>query len=713
MSRIFACALAAACIVGPLFSTPSPAASVENSAATLFDAEVARSREFLADMMRGGIDVPVPKDVGGGATHEQHKENYRAIYEAGQLYRLFGDRRYLDFSRSMLLAYAELYPTLGPHPARANEHSGRLFWQVLNDAVWLVNAIQGYELIRGDLTEPDREKIDRLFRQVADFLSIESVDTFDRIHNHATWATAGVGMTGYVLGDRSLVERALKGSRQDGSAGFLRQIDVLLSPDGYYAEGPYYQRYALWPFMVFANAIEKHDPQVEIFKRRGGVLLQAVRTAIDLTYNSHFLPLNDALKEKGLDTEELYQGVAIAYAYSRDPELLWIAAQQGRVALSAEGQLVATDLAAGKARRFQFRSRLLRDGADGLSGAVALLRSGDYDNGQLLVAKNGSQGMGHGHFDRLNWLYYDDGQEVITDYGAARFLNIAAKDGGRYLPENDSWAKQSIAHNVLVVDGRSHFDSDLTSAEAHPAEQLYFAQSDSLSVSIGRSSDAYPDVTMTRALALVAIPGFEKPVVVDLLRVESARTHRYDLPLHFKGQLLQLGPAFETYTTNRPVLGDGFGYQHVWVDATARQQDQPFVTWQTGNRFHTWHWAPVSGSTIVIGESGANDPRFNLRREPLLIQRVKDASNALFAGVLEGHGLYDPASERVTGSSSQIASLRAGTVDDADVMIVKTKTGSRVAIAVAHSMNPSLSHRVRFDGETLNWTGPVARIILR
>ncbi|MCB1625283.1 MAG: alginate lyase, partial [Pseudomonadales bacterium] len=213
--------------------------------------------------------------------------------------------------------------------------------------------------------------------------------------------------------------------------------------------------------------------------------------------------------------------------------------------------------------------------------------------------------------------------------------------------------------------------------------------------------------------ALVAIPGFEKPVVVDLLRVESARTHRYDLPLHFKGQLLQLGPAFETYTTNRPVLGDGFGYQHVWVDATARQQDQPFVTWQTGNRFHTWHWAPVSGSTIVIGESGANDPRFNLRREPLLIQRVKDASNALFAGVLEGHGLYDPASERVTGSSSQIASLRAGTVDDADVMIVKTKTGSRVAIAVAHSMNPSLSHRVRFDGETLNWTGPVARIILR
>src|SRR3546814_15737297 len=62
------------------------------------------------------------------------KRNYRIIFEGGQLYRLTGDRRYLDHVRDMLLAYADLYPKLGPHPAAANQVPGRLFWQSLNDS---------------------------------------------------------------------------------------------------------------------------------------------------------------------------------------------------------------------------------------------------------------------------------------------------------------------------------------------------------------------------------------------------------------------------------------------------------------------------------------------------------------------------------------------------------------------------------------------------
>ena len=111
--------------------------------------------------------------------------------------------------------------------------------------MWLVNAVQGYGEVRDDLNAADREKIDaQVFRRAAHFLSVDSQATFDRIHNHATWATAGVGMTGYLLGDRDLVDRALLGSDKSGSSGFLRQTEELFSPSGYYAEGPYYQRYA-------------------------------------------------------------------------------------------------------------------------------------------------------------------------------------------------------------------------------------------------------------------------------------------------------------------------------------------------------------------------------------------------------------------------------------------------------------------------------------
>src|SRR3546814_8076463 len=69
---------------------------------------------------------------------------------------------------------------------------------------------------------------------------------------------------------RDLVDKALLGLDKSGKAGFLRQLDLLFSPDGYYAEGPYYQRYALQPFVVFAAAIAANDPERKIFEYRDG-----------------------------------------------------------------------------------------------------------------------------------------------------------------------------------------------------------------------------------------------------------------------------------------------------------------------------------------------------------------------------------------------------------------------------------------------------------
>ena len=250
--RLFVAALALASTAYPGLAATSPTvASSGGDEATdllppLFRSELERAQDFVDGMIEQGVVVPVPKDPGGGYTHEQHKRNFRALYQGGQLFRITGDERYRKYVRDMLLEYADLYPTLGDHPAKANQNVGRLFWQVLNDAMWLVHAVQGYRDIRHTLTDFERERIDNnVFRPAAHFLSVESQRTFDRIHNHATWATAGVGMTGYLLGDQDMVERALLGSDKSGEAGFLRQTELLFSPDGYYTEGPYYQRLSL------------------------------------------------------------------------------------------------------------------------------------------------------------------------------------------------------------------------------------------------------------------------------------------------------------------------------------------------------------------------------------------------------------------------------------------------------------------------------------
>src|SRR3546814_12792758 len=100
---------------------------------------------------------------------------------------------------------------------------------------------------------------------MARFLSDGSPQVINRIHNHATWAAAGVGLSGYLLGDRDLVDKALLGLDKSGQAGFLRQLDLLFSPAGYYAQGPYYQRYALQPFFFFAAAIAATDTAPKLF----------------------------------------------------------------------------------------------------------------------------------------------------------------------------------------------------------------------------------------------------------------------------------------------------------------------------------------------------------------------------------------------------------------------------------------------------------------
>lgn len=678
----------------------------------MFAAERVRVEREVRAAMQAGIDVPQPRDLGGGITHEQHKANYKAIAGAGALYRLTGDRAYADFARDMLLEYARLYPTLGPHPAGRSSVKGRLFWQALNDSVWLVYASQGYDAIRDTLSAEDRARIDDdVFRRMAAFLSEQNADYFDRIHNHATWATAGVGMTGYVLRDADLVERALRGTKRDGEAGFLRQIDLLFSPDGYYAEGPYYQRYALAPFVIFARAIHQNEPDRGIFRYRDGVLLKAVDGLLQSTYDGLIVPINDALPDKGIRSEEIVTGVAVAYAQTRDPGLLSIAQAQGRTLLSPDGLAIAEGLASGAAQPFAFRSLQLRDGPDGDLGALALLRDGGPD-GQLLVMKNTQQGQGHGHFDRLNWLFYDNGNPIIRDYGAARFLNVEAKNGGGYLDENETWAMTTVAHNTLAVNGQSHFGGVWQTGEEHGTTPLLFEEDVDNGVQIvsGRTADAYPGAVLTRTLAMVKHPDLAFPLAIDLMRAESSQAATYDLPLYFNGHIITQGFEARHALAERPVLGDWAGYQHLWVDAQSEPgEESRSLTWLLDGRFYTYRFAASAPTRALLVESGANDPNFNLRREQGLIRRMEGQADASFVAVLEPHGAYDGTAETVTGSTSRIRDIARHRGEDAEVIVITLASGKTLALGIADEVAADGRHSVSAGGQTYAWTGPWAR----
>ena len=243
------------------------------------------------------------------------------------------------------------------------------------------------------------------------------------------------------------------------------------------------------------------------------------------------------------------------------------------------------------------------------------------------------------HFDRLNILYYSDGREVLQDYGAARWINIEPKFGGRYLPENVTWAKQTIAHNTVTVDRRSHFGGNTAAGEALPGERISFASANPrFQVMCARGRDVASGVTLQRTVAMVSDSLFPSPLVIDLLQVHSTATHTYDLPFYYLGQLIATKNATKTYTVERRPLGSTNGYQHLWLEAEGVGSEGVQFTWLNGARYYSVTSAADSLTSVFFTRIGAGDPEFNLRNEPGIILR-KTGTSEVFASVIEGSAL--------------------------------------------------------------------------
>lgn len=608
------------------------------------------------------IVVPVPKDGGGGYTHEQHKKNYSNMLNCGVAYQISGEKKYADYVKNVMLNYASQYEKWPLHPKRKSEEDGgRIFWQSLNDFVWQIYTIQAYDLVYDGIPATDRKTIEeKLFVPILKFFTEDRYDVFNKIHNHGTWNLAAVGITGYVLNKREYVEKAIKGSNKDGKTGYLAQIDQLFSPDGYYMEGPYYQRYALLPFVLFAKAINNYEPSRKIFEYRDKLLSKAIHTSLQTSYTDKtFFPLNDAIKDKTYESVELVYGVDLAYAdIKAEVDLLDIAKQQNRVIVSDAGLKVAADLAAGKSVPFKYQSLWIRDGGKGDEGGLGILRSGANTDQQCVVVKAASQGMGHGHFDRLNLLFYDNTTEIFPDYGAARFLNIDTKNGGGYLPENNTWAKQTVAHNALVVDQTSHFDAKVGPADKTSPTLLYFSNQPNLKVVSAKEAKAYAGVTMVRTSALVKVEGLEKPLLIDVMQAQSTKNHQYDLPFWYKGQLVNTSFPMTAKANQLTALGDKNGYQHIWLNASNKLESKTgMVGLLNKNRFYTTHFVSDNPLEVKLLSIGANDPEMNLV-DGKAFMLSSSGQNQTFVSITETHGGTDPINETVSSALPSVSELK-------------------------------------------------------
>jgi hypothetical protein len=698
-----------------LFLTPKGVKEIKKSLGKYpaFDTSYAELKDIADKALASEITVPQPKDGGGGYTHEKHKNNYYEMNAAGILFQLTGNKQYAQFVRDMLMEYANMYPTLGLHPAVKSKTPGKIFWQALNEAVWLVHTANAYDCVYNFLSESDRKHIEKnLFYPIAGFISNGNPNNyavFNMMHNHGTWATASVGMIGYVMGDKNLVDMALYGSGKDGKTGFIKQLDSLFSPDGYFTEGPYYQRYAIWPFMTFAQVVENHQPEVGIFRYRNNILLKAVDVMIQSAYNGEILYLNDAL-EKTYKTQEIVYAVNIAFKNNpANKQLLDIARQQESFIISDAGIATAKGVYKQKPELYKFKSTFLSDGTAGNEGGIAIFRNGEQNKQTLLTFKASSHGLSHGHYDKLSISLYDNGNSILPDYGAVRFLNIEPKFGGHYTRENYSWGMQTIAHNTVTVDERSHFNGNMkVSSDFHSFINYCDYSNPDLQVVSGVERNAYPGVDMSRTTAMVKNEHFEFPVIIDIFRVQSDTVRQLDFPFYYKGQLVSTTFEYNKNVTELKALGTKNGYQHLWLEATGKtDKTNACFTWVNGNRFYSITTLADEKTEFLMTRIGANDPDFNLRFDPCFMVRQKKATNHSFVSVIEPHGLYDLSREVTSGFQSNISEIKLLT-DNNNHSIVKisARNGANyLFITVNSDFDSNKQRSVKAEGKTITFNG--------
>ncbi|NND00401.1 MAG: chondroitin lyase, partial [Gammaproteobacteria bacterium] len=584
-----------------------------------------------------------------------------------------------------------------------------------NEHIWLLYASLGYSCISSWLSEEQRSHIIvNLFQPMLDMFTVKYDYDFDRIHNHGLWAVAAVGICGLAIGEDKYVDMSVNGL--DGTAetgGFLAQLNNLFAPSGYYMEGPYYHAFAITPVCLFAEALHRHRPELDILNHKHGVIGTTIQALLATAYpNGQFPALNDASRTKNTSDTGVLIAVGLCFKhYSQDAVLQGMAKIQQRVWLHPNGLALSRAVAkAGKVKSPHWQSVQLSDGPQGDRGAHAFLRmNGDHGETSQLVMNFGQHGEGHGHFDALGISLFNRGQVVLQDYGFCRWVNVEPKFGGRYLAENQGFARQTIAHNLVAVDEQCQNAGDVSRADAKWGTPHFFiGDSDKLQAVSAFADDFYTGVEQQRSILMLKIPELPEPLLIDLFRLGSQQTHQYDYSLQLDGQFIDANFEVHQNTELHP-LGSSCGYQHLWDVSRGKPDGHARISWLQGSSFYTWRGACGPNAEVIFTRVGANDPEFNLRSESGIILRQR-GSNHLFASVLETHGYFSEASEVCTDATSKLSDIRiigsnsVGSV----VEIIGLEFSLIIMLSNQRDVTQDTLHEIEFDNKTFSWEGYMA-----
>jgi len=401
----------------------------------------AQSPPQHVDPLTGSVYTGSPYDEVYAA--QRHGFWLRGVQTLGMAYALEPRPEYAGRVRAILLEYASFYASLRKHTKDGHwsRRGARLFAQTLDEAVILCHIAAGYDLVYDApcFSPWDHERIrKRLIHPMVRVVLARDMGE----SNLQAWHNSAIGVTGYLLNEKRLVDRAL-----NGQSGLLFQLEHSLMPSGlWYELAPIYHWYALNAYVYLFEGAE-----------RSGTAcygLPKVRAMFDapprsLLPDRTFAPLQDSDRLALSDDRWFYE---VAFRRYREPRFASLAGPRPRdEALLHKSE----DLPESRALGLEAAALALFLGAETLpeppaplewrssndpGEGLAVLRG--QENQTVLLLEYGPARAGHVQPAKLNIVLYAAGDIRLVDPGRAPYGH----------PLHQGWFRQTLAHNTVVVD---------------------------------------------------------------------------------------------------------------------------------------------------------------------------------------------------------------------------------------------------------------------
>ena len=571
------------------------------------------------------------------------------IANLGTMYVLTGDAKYAEFCKKLLLAYADAFPNYvrGARPGFSHAPS-LVFDQGLGDSIWIIPVARGYDLIHDlpSITPEERKHIEEDFLK-ADirFLIRTGHSGFEASTNWSAIITCAALTVGYATDEQSFIDTAsygINGTKEKPTGGLFDRhfSEKAINADGLWVEGAMgYQFMALQALIMDAEMLWHHG--IDMYRYRDCALKRLFDSPIEYSYpDLSAAAFHDSHHESILGGDSyLYE---YAYRRYRDPAYLTILNQTGmHLGTIYQGFPVSVLYdrdPKDKSAPPEWKS------VNFFGVGYGMLRTSSEAGTQSLTLEYGPVAS-HGHPDKLTLDLFAFNDQLIMDPGCIWYEK----------PLYRRWYRTTMAHPTLVVD-----ELDQTMCGAH---LVVFGPANEMGIQRAWTRDAYPGVTMDRALFMT--PNY----VADIFGAFARLSRKMDLAWHIRGQFssdLQLAAM----KFPEPVEN---GYNEL-TNVRHVETDKPWAASIARNANVARFVASGGTPTDVIVADG----HLNLETPPTILER-RNTSSTVYGNVVDISGAKDGYVKSVSqqgGLDAGYGLLKIETAKGTDLCFVAYRPGS-------------------------------------